>query len=75
MGNREVILAFVQSIAPNTATNGEIGSRTGIRPHTQVFQITRDLMRNGAVKGRQLGSEWTFWIDGGHSDKTATFLR
>jgi DNA-binding IclR family transcriptional regulator len=58
MGNREAILAFLQSIAPNTATNSEIVSRTGIRPHTQVFQITRDLMRNGLIKGRQFGGHF-----------------
>jgi len=68
MGNREAILAFLQSIAPNTATNSEIVSRTSIRPHTQVFQITRDLMKNGLVKGRQFGSEWTFWVTDTQSD-------
>jgi hypothetical protein len=64
MGNREDVFEFLQSIAPKAATNSEIMSRTGIRPHPQVFQITRELMRSGLVKGRQLGNEWTFWVNG-----------
>jgi hypothetical protein len=27
-------------------------------------------MRNGAIKGRQFGSEWSFWIDGAYLDAT-----
>lgn len=63
MSNTKKILGFLHSIAPKTATNAEIGSRTGIRPHQQVFQITRRLFDEGHIRGRLFGKEWEFWTD------------
>lgn len=60
MGNREEVLAFLNKIAPKSASNAEIVSHTHIRPHQQVFQITRRLMKEGRIKGRQVGREWVF---------------
>jgi hypothetical protein len=59
MTNRERVLSFLQSIAPRDASNAEIVGRTGIKPHQQIFMITRD-----QIKGVQAGHEWRFWCDG-----------
>lgn len=40
-------------LAPQDLSNHEIGARTGVRPHTQVFIIARDLMQAGLIKGLQ----------------------
>jgi hypothetical protein len=60
MSSRDQVLAFLNSVAPRAVTNADICSGTGIRPHPQVFQITRELMNRGLIKGRQLGKEWHF---------------
>ncbi len=74
MGNSDAIIAFLKSVAPKPASNSEIVARTGIRPHAQVFQITRDLMRKGSIKGRQFGNEWSFWIDTTQSSPPTTHI-
>ncbi|MBB2868613.1 UNVERIFIED_ORG: hypothetical protein GGI63_005257 [Rhizobium esperanzae] len=61
MDNTGKILGFLRSISPKTATNSQIVSRTGIRPHQQVFQITRRLCDGGQIRGRLFGKEWEFW--------------
>lgn len=61
MSNRDVVLDFLRSISPRDATNAEIVARTGVRPHQQVFQITKDLYQHGVVRGSQGGGEWRFW--------------
>ncbi len=61
--NADRVLHFLQSIAPERATNGDIRARTGVKPHQQVFQITQRLMHQGKIKGRQVGSEWHFWTE------------
>jgi hypothetical protein len=60
MSNEERVVNFLQSIAPSDASNSEIAARTGIKPHQQVFQITRKLMQTGRIKGVQSGREWCF---------------
>jgi len=60
MIHSERILAYLWSIAPSGATNGEIARRLGVTPHQTVFQATRDLMRRGQIAGRQVGREWVF---------------
>jgi len=65
MTNRERVIEFLHSIAPKDASNSEIVAHTGIKPHTQVFMITRELMQTGMVKGLQAGHEWRFWIGEG----------
>jgi len=62
--NEDRVLSFLGSIAPADATNAEIVSRTGIKPHQQVFMITRDLMRRALIKGVQSGKEWRFSVRG-----------
>jgi hypothetical protein len=63
MSNRDQILEFLRSISPSDVTNEEIVSRTGIKPHQQVFAITHDLRQKGLIKGLQVGREWRFWSD------------
>lgn len=60
MGNKEKILNFLQSIAPESASNGDIVSRVGIKSHQHVFQITRALVSEGFIKSYQDGKEWHF---------------
>jgi hypothetical protein len=60
--NRDRVLSFLQSISPADASNEEIVSRTGVKPHQQVFAITSDLRKKGAIKGVQAGKEWRFWV-------------
>lgn len=63
MSNRDAVLDLLRSVAPQDLTNQEIGARTGVRPHQQVFMITRDLMQAGLIKGLQSGHECRFWFD------------
>ncbi len=63
MGNREVILNFLRNNAKERFSNSEIETRTKIKPHQQVFQITQTLRALGVVQGRKLGKEWEFWAE------------
>lgn len=60
MGHREEILGFLNKVAPRAASNADIVSHTHIRPHQQVFQITKRLMDEGLINGRRVGKEWLF---------------
>lgn len=60
MSNRQYVIEFLRSITPSDASNAEIVSRTMIKPHQQVFQITQALMKEGQVEGRLFGKEWRF---------------
>ncbi len=60
---KERILDYLWSIAPDYATNGEIREATGIRSHQQVYLLTQELMRLHLIRGEQRGREWTFWAD------------
>ena len=64
MSNRDRVLDFLRSISPACATNSEIVSRTGIRPHQQVYQKTQELLTTGILFGRRVGNEWEFSING-----------
>ena len=75
MSNRDRVLAFLQSIAPADASNSEIVARTGVRPHPQVFMITKDLRQTGQIKGIQAGHEWRFWYSGAESADRAVLAR
>ncbi len=62
--HEEQILAYLRSIYPEGATNADIVRALEIRPHQQVFMITRRLMNEGKLRGIQgrLGErEWTFY--------------
>jgi hypothetical protein len=64
MSNRDRVLQFLRSIAPQDASNAEIVARTGIRPHQQVFMITRDLSEAGLIRGVRSGHEWRYRSEG-----------
>jgi len=74
MSNRDLVLDYLRSIAPGDASNGEIVARTGVRPHQQVFMITRDLMQLGQIEGLQAGHEWRFWCDRRKSEAYSAWL-
>jgi hypothetical protein len=60
--NKERILDYLWSIAPERATNSQIRAATGISSHQQVYLLTQELMHT-YIRGEQRGSEWVFWAD------------
>jgi hypothetical protein len=60
--NKERILDYLWTIAPEVATNGQIRAATGIKSHQQVYLLTQELMRT-YIQGEQRGSQWVFWAD------------
>jgi hypothetical protein len=54
------IFNLLNSIYPNNATNSEIVNATGIHPHQQVFQKTRELLELKIINGWQDGRVWHF---------------
>jgi hypothetical protein len=60
--NKERILDYLWSIAPERATNSQIRVATGISSHQQVYLLTQELMRT-YIQSEQRGSEWVFWAD------------
>jgi hypothetical protein len=60
--NKERILDYLWTIAPEVATNSQIRAATGISSHQQVYLLTQELMRT-YIRGEQRGSEWIFWAD------------
>jgi len=61
--NTDRVLDFLRLIAPRRATNEEISARTGVRPHQQVFQITKRLCDEGVLRSIRAGKEWEFWVE------------
>ena len=61
--NKERILNYLWSIAPDYATNNQIREATGIRSHQQVYLLTQELMRSSLIRGERRGREWIFWTD------------
>jgi hypothetical protein len=61
--NTDRVLDFLRLIAPRRATNEEICARTSVRPHQQVFQITKRLCDEGVVRSIRAGKEWEFWVE------------
>lgn len=61
--NKDRILNYLQSIAPERVTNSDIREETDVRPHQQVFQITQKLRQSGVIQAARRGREWVFWID------------
>jgi hypothetical protein len=70
--NTDRIRDFLRSIAPANASNAEISARTGVKPHQQVFMITRSLADRGEIDGLRVGHKWRYsWPQGGSiSDAT-----
>ncbi len=66
MGHKEKILDFLRANASERFSISEIVSRTGVEPHSQVFQITASLKNKNRIQGEQGERhdprEWVFWI-------------
>ena len=60
MTHQEEVLGFLSRIAPQAASNSEIVPHTRIKPHQQVFQLTKRQMDEGSITGRREGREWYF---------------
>ena len=74
MTNRDKVIAYLRSVHPAEAKNGEILRATGIKQHQQVFPITQALLRERVVEGRQgrdRSREWTFRWAGGNADASS----
>jgi hypothetical protein len=74
MTNTDRVRDFLRSITPADASNAEISARTGVRPHQQVFMITRSLFGRGEINGAQAGHEWRYW-HGTESQPSQTSLQ
>ena len=61
--NKERILDYLWSIAPEVATNSQIRAATGIYSHQQAYLLTQEMMHTGYIRGEQRGSQWVFWAD------------
>lgn len=61
--NKERILDYLWSIAPDYATNSQIRKATGIKSHQQVYLLTQRLIGTGWIQGEQRGREWVFWAN------------
>ena len=62
MTNYRRILMYLQSIAPDVATNADIREATGVEPHQQVYQLTQRLMREKRIHGAKRGRVWDFCV-------------
>lgn len=51
---------FSEQGCPASRQQCGIVSHTHIKPHQQVFQITKRLMDEGLINGRRVGKEWLF---------------
>src|ERR1700729_1009912 len=60
MTNRDRVIEFLRRVAPDEASNADILSGVGIKPHQQIFRITNQLVSEGLIRGRKLGKEWVF---------------
>jgi len=67
--NKDKVLKFLALNSSKRFTNADIRASTGVSPHQQVFQITRELVKTGRIRGQQFGHEWCFWIDSPESDE------
>jgi hypothetical protein len=65
MTNRDRVIEFLRRVAPDEASNADILSGVGIKPHQQIFRITNQLVSEGLIRGRKLGKEWVFTWGGG----------
>ena len=63
MKYEERIQAYLRSIAPDGATNGEIARQLNIRWHASVYRATQCLMDKGSLRGEREGREWTFFAE------------
>lgn len=61
MGHKEIILNLLRYNPQERFSNSDIVSRTQIRPHQQVFQITQFLLLQGTIQGEKHGKDWIFW--------------
>lgn len=68
MAFHDRVRAYLQTIAPQRATNGDIRQNLGVKHHQQVFQATRLLMESGQIHGRRYGNEWEFWVNADSHD-------
>jgi hypothetical protein len=60
MDNEQNILQAVENVWPRWISNAQLRSETGIKPHQQIFQLTRKLVTSGHIRGERRGREWFF---------------
>ncbi len=60
--HKELVLDYLWSIAPETASNAQIRQATGIASQQSLYMLTQDLMQRGLIVGEQVGREWHFGV-------------
>ena len=58
--NKQRVLDYLQTIAPEYATNADIREATGISSHQQVYMLTLELRQRGVIEATRHGREWNF---------------
>ncbi len=61
MKNIERILQYINVNGIDGVANSDVVRGTKIKPHQQVFSITRRLRETGQVHGKKIGKEWFFY--------------
>jgi hypothetical protein len=62
MTQAERVQDYLWSVAPNSATNGELARRLGIPSRQTVYMLTQELMHQGRIRGLQSGTTWVFHV-------------
>lgn len=57
----EQIDAYLGSISPRKATNGQIRAALNLMSQEKVCESTQSLLRGGKIKGLNTGSTWKYW--------------
>lgn len=61
--NKERVLDFIWNKRPKRVTNTQVRQGTGVEPHQQVYQITREFREKQLVKATRRGRTWVFWME------------
>ncbi|MDP9374108.1 MAG: hypothetical protein M3Q65_16940 [Chloroflexota bacterium] len=61
MTHAERIYNYLWSIAPDSATNGQLARQLGIASQQTVYMVTQELLRRGMIRGEQSGRTWRFY--------------
>lgn len=61
MTHKERVLAYLRTIAPAGATNGQITRELGIRSPSITYLLTQGLMYKSLIRGELAKGAWTFY--------------
>lgn len=61
--NKEKLLDYLWSIAPNGASNSQIRTAIGSNSHQSIYMLTQELMGQGVIEAKRPGREWIFYAN------------